>query len=100
MLGNRYLNENVGLHLPSRCVRGEPCSPFSLGWLNQRSTKSSCTLHFDDFEFCFCWRDCNKVAHEFAQYGVRAGLPISEWIEHSLDFVSGLVASDSAEQVF
>jgi hypothetical protein len=51
-----------------------------------RDIRRSYIIHFDEFEFCFCHHDCNKVAHEFAQYGVRAGLPISECIEHSLDF--------------
>ena len=46
--------------------------------------------------------ECNKVAHEFAQFGLKASLSISEWIEHAMVFVlgvfvSGLVASDSAE---
>ena len=37
--------------------------------------------------------------HEFALFGSRAGLPTCEWIEHSPNFVSGLIASKSAELV-
>ena len=62
-----------------------------------REARSSCILNFDVFEFDFCRRECNKVAHELAQYGARVGLPISEWIEHVPKFVSVLVTSDGAE---
>jgi hypothetical protein len=64
-----------------------------------RDVRSSCNLHFEVFELIFCHRGCNKLSHEFDQYGVRAGLPISEWIEHSPEFGYSPVASDLAEQV-
>lgn len=38
-----------------------------------REIRSLCFANFDSFDFGFCSRDCNKVAHELAAYGVLYG---------------------------
>lgn len=66
-----------------------------LGVLFQEA-RSRCILCFDDFEFVFCRRGCNSVAHALAQFGYDAAVPSTVWMEHMPDFVNVLVASDSA----
>ena len=51
---------------------------------------------FESFVFSFCKRECNKVAHELAVFGYRAGGVVSSWLEQAPDFVSAIVASDVA----
>ena len=64
-----------------------------------REAGSLCFANFDRFEFVFCCRTCNSVAHALAQFGFHAALPATVWTEHLPDFVSSLVASDVAAPV-
>jgi ribonuclease HI len=61
-----------------------------------REARSLYTLAFDSFEFSFCRRLCNKVAHAIAQHGRELGVVNSSWSEDASAFVSALVASDIA----
>ena len=61
--------------------------------------RSLCFANFDRFEFVFCCRTCNSVAHALAQFGFHAALPSIVWKEHLPDFVSSLGASDVAARV-
>jgi ribonuclease HI len=62
-----------------------------------REIRSSCISSFDSFEFSFCPRRCNKVAHSLAQFGYRDESECNGWADHAPPFVSELVASDLAE---
>jgi hypothetical protein len=55
---------------------------------------------FDSYEFSYCPRECNRVAHELAQFGFRAEEGCLGWADEAPVFVSELVASDIAAQVF
>ena len=46
-----------------------------------REARSLCILNFDSFEFSFCRRVCNKVAHAIAEHGYRTSLPAPAWAE-------------------
>jgi ribonuclease HI len=61
-----------------------------------REARSLCVLAFDAFEFRFCRRSCNKVAHAIAQHGKTLGVQNLLWLDDEPDFVIGLVASDLA----
>jgi hypothetical protein len=51
---------------------------------------------FDAFDFSFCRRSCNKVAHAIAQHGRELDAQNLLWLVDAPAFVSGLVASDFA----
>jgi ribonuclease HI len=55
---------------------------------------------FDSHEFSYCPRECNRVAHELAQFGFRAEEGCLGWADEAPVFVSELVASDIAAHVF
>ena len=61
-----------------------------------QEARSLCILNFDCCEFHFCPQKCNKVADALAALVFGRVYRISEWIEYSPDFVTGLVAIDSA----
>lgn len=48
-----------------------------------RESRSLCFANFESFAFGFCKRDCNKVAHELAAYGYRAGDVVSSWLDQA-----------------
>ena len=60
---------------------------------------SVCMATFDTFTFIFCRRSCNSVAHALVQNGYRMATAIMFWLGSSSDFVSALVASESARHV-
>jgi ribonuclease HI len=62
-----------------------------------REARSICLSSFESFEFIFCSRYCNKVAHALAQYGYTAEDECCGWADDAPNFVSDLVASDVAE---
>jgi ribonuclease HI len=62
-----------------------------------REARSICHSAFEAFEFNFCPRTCNRVAHELAQSGFRSEVECVGWAENSPSFVTDLLASDSAE---
>lgn len=64
-----------------------------------RETRSLCFENFESFDFGFCTRDYNKVTHELAAYSFRAGVLTSSWTEQAPDFVSDVVASESAVRI-
>src|SRR5207244_3650516 len=59
-----------------------------------KEIRSLCLASFDCFSFVFCKRNCNKVAHELAQYGCQASVPVFHWTEYVPEFVRSCVASD------
>lgn len=63
-----------------------------------REARSLCYASFDAFEFTFCKRSCNSVAHSLAAFGYRAGVVCSWWKDQAPEFVCDLVAGDSAVQ--
>jgi hypothetical protein len=54
---------------------------------------------FDLFSFKHCHRVCNKIAHTLAKFGLQAEEECVGWADVTLDFVSDLVASESAASV-
>ena len=48
------------------------------------------------FSFGFCRRDCNTAAHVLAQFGSKADVDCSGWVDEAPPFVSDVVASDLA----
>ena len=62
-----------------------------------REIRSSCIASFDSYEFSFCSRKCNNVAHSLAQFGYRDEAECNGWTDRVPSFVSVLVASDLAE---
>ena len=63
-----------------------------------REIRSECIGSFESFEFSFCPRSCNKVAHDIAQFGLRTETGCTGWADDAPEFVSGLIASEFAEQ--
>ena len=61
-----------------------------------REARSLCYASFDAFEFTFCKRSCNSVAHSLAAFGYRAGVVCSWWKDQAPELVCDLVAGDSA----
>lgn len=62
-----------------------------------REAVSTCMAMFDAYEFMFHHRSCIFFAHALAQYGYHSATASMSWLDSSLDFVSHLVASESAE---
>ena len=58
--------------------------------------RSKCIQSFDFFSFGFCRRDCNTAAHVLAQFGSKADVDCSGWVDEAPPFVSDVVASDLA----
>jgi hypothetical protein len=61
-----------------------------------REARSICIGWFESYEYRFCPRDCNKAAHELAQFGLYANTECIGWAESAPPFVPELVASESA----
>ena len=61
-----------------------------------RDARSRCFAAFDLFEFNYCQRTCNKVAHSLAKFGYEADTECLGWTDEVPPFVSDLVASDIA----
>ena len=59
-----------------------------------REARSVCHASFGSYEFMFCHRECNRVAHSVAQFGLRAAGPFSVWAAEAPDFVSVLVDTE------
>jgi hypothetical protein len=59
-----------------------------------RDIRSDCIGSFDSYDFSFCPRSCNRVAHELAHFGLRAKDGCSGWADEAPSFVSEFVASD------
>ena len=57
-----------------------------------RGSHSLCFGNFESFVFSFCKRECNKVAHELAVFGYRAGGVVSSWLEQAPDCLGSLIA--------
>jgi ribonuclease HI len=62
-----------------------------------REARSLCVVSFDSFQFKHCSRVCNKIAHTLAKFGSQADEECVGWADIAPDFVSDLVASESAE---
>jgi hypothetical protein len=63
-----------------------------------REVPSKCIQEFDVYDFIHCCRGRNRVAHALSQYGYRAEIECSGWVDVAPSFVSILVASDIVEQ--
>jgi ribonuclease HI len=61
-----------------------------------REARSNCTQAFNLFNFIFCRRECNKVAHSLAQFGYSAEVECSGWTDEVPPFISDVVSSDLA----
>ena len=61
-----------------------------------REARSKCIQSFDFFSFGFFRRDCNTAAHVLAQFGSKADVDCSGWVDEAPPFVSDVVASDLA----
>ncbi|KAK1628050.1 hypothetical protein QYE76_002365 [Lolium multiflorum] len=61
-----------------------------------REARSNCIAAFDSFDFIFCPRKCNRIAHTLAQYGLRAEDECVGWADVAPPIVSDLVASELA----
>jgi ribonuclease HI len=64
-----------------------------------REARSLCILSFDLFSFKHYRRVCNKIAHTLAKFGSQAEEEYVGWADVAPDFVSDLVASESAVSV-
>jgi ribonuclease HI len=62
-----------------------------------REARSICIASFEFYEFSYCPRSCNKIAHVLAQHGLRADVECVGWADYAPDFVSVLVTSEIAE---
>lgn len=79
-------------------LKGREYDAAELGVLF-REARSRCHASFEFYEFMFCLRDCNKVAHALAQFAMGAATPLSVWASNAPDFVSGLVITDMVHRV-
>jgi hypothetical protein len=59
-----------------------------------RDIRSDCIGSFDSYDFSFCPRSCNRVAHELAHFGLRAEDGCSGWADEAPSFVSEFAASN------
>jgi hypothetical protein len=62
-----------------------------------REARSVCISSFESYEFNYCPRSCNKIAHELAQHGLCADDECVGWADSAPDFVSVMVTSEIAE---
>jgi hypothetical protein len=51
-----------------------------------RDRRSVCIGSFDSHEFSYCPRDCNRVAHELAQFGFCVEEGCLGWADEALVF--------------
>ncbi|VAH77352.1 unnamed protein product [Triticum turgidum subsp. durum] len=79
-------------------LKGRDYDAAELGVLF-REERSLCHASFVFFEFMFCPRKCNHVAHALAQFAMGAVEPLHVWANVAPDFVSILVNADMASQV-
>ncbi|XP_073363127.1 uncharacterized protein [Aegilops tauschii subsp. strangulata] len=64
-----------------------------------REARSLCRLSFESYDFKFCRRGCNLIAHNLAQFGLGAVVSLSVWDVEAPDFVSALVGTEMVHQV-
>jgi hypothetical protein len=62
-----------------------------------REARCRCVVFFQSSSFTVCRRVCNKVVHSFTQLGSKMEDECIGWVDEASDFVSVLVASESAE---
>lgn len=64
-----------------------------------REARSLCHASFVSYEFKYCRRDCNMVAHTLARFGLSADAPLSFWAGDAPSFVSVLVNTEMVHHV-
>jgi hypothetical protein len=65
-----------------------------------REVRSNCVGSFEVFEFSFCHKSCNKIAHELAEFERLAEEGCLGWANVTPNFVSDLVVSEIAAHVY
>ena len=58
-----------------------------------REIRSLCICSFESFNFKYCSRSCNNVAHCLAKFGSQAEEECVGWADVAPNFVSDLVAN-------
>lgn len=91
---HRVVLESDSKNLVYALVRGD--ADLSENGVLIREARSCCIMSFQRFNFTFCPRTCNRVAHELANFGYGLVESPVTCGEDVLEFVSVLVASDIA----
>ncbi|KAI5003565.1 hypothetical protein ZWY2020_030725 [Hordeum vulgare] len=94
---HRVLFESDSLQLVNGLISGD-YDLSNIGVL-LREARSLCHAPFDAFEFRFVNRECNRVAHELADFGYKTGVPCTWWKDYAPGYVLDLVASESDRRI-